>query len=58
MFIEESLTESGAHFYERAHDKDTHLNRSAAVKDGGGHDGNVFGEGIGQELAVLAASRL
>jgi len=36
-----TLTESGAHFYESAHDKDTHLNRSAAMKDGGGHDGRV-----------------
>jgi hypothetical protein len=37
-----------AQLHEGAHDIDTHLHRTGAVEDGGGHDRAVLGKGIGK----------
>jgi hypothetical protein len=39
------------HLDERAHDEHAHAHRFRAVEDIGGHDGTVFGEGVGQFAA-------
>lgn len=38
------------HFDEGANEEQAHLDRLRAVQDGCGHDGAVFGEGIGQSF--------
>lgn len=44
-----------AHFDEGTNDVHAHRDGAGAVEDVGGHEGAVFGEGVGQSAAATAA---